>query len=153
MKNKLEIKHALYRACRQQIEQRIDTIEKRLEMIAESLNSETKSSVGDKYETGRAMMQMEEEKSRAQLLEAGKVKQELLKIDPGKQVDRAEPGSLVTTTNGEYYIAVGIGKIRLDDQVYYCISIDSPIGQQLSHKVVGAEIKFNTVKMKILEIH
>lgn len=149
MKDKQDIKQALYRACQQHIAQRIEAIEQKLQLIDESRNSETKNSVGDKYETGRAMLELEEEKGRAQLLEAHKVQQELLKIDPDRQFARAVLGSLVSTTNGEYYLAVGIGRIRLDNKVYYCISMDSPIGQRLRDMGAGAEVEFNGVRMRI----
>ena len=45
-----------------------------------SANEETKSSAGDKYETGRAMAQLEIEKNTAQLAEALKLKQMLKQI-------------------------------------------------------------------------
>ena len=82
MKNKNEIKARLLHACQENIEQRIASIQQVLNSIEESRNNETRSSAGDKYETGRAMMQIEEEKNRHQLFQAYQVMQELSKIDP-----------------------------------------------------------------------
>ena len=52
-----------------------------IESAKESRDNETKSSVGDKYETGRTLMQQEVEKNRVQLNKTELLKQELQKID------------------------------------------------------------------------
>jgi len=152
MKNKFQIKKELYSLCETKTEKRIDTIEKNLKSIAESRNNETKSSVGDKYETGRAMLQIEEENSKTQLSQALQVKNQLRKINWRKESQFVELGSLVTTTNGDYYISIGLGKITLNNQHYYCVSAISPIGQKMMNKQAGDEIEFNGTKMTIREI-
>ena len=152
MKNKNQIKSALYKSCEEYINQRIDTIEQGLISIQESRNNETKSSAGDKFETGRAMMQMEEEKNIKQLSEAIIVKNELLKIKLERTIKRIETGSLVTTDRGEYFISIGIGKVELNGQLYYCVSEQSPIGLALKDKRVGDEIDFNGSNLKIKDI-
>ncbi len=55
-----EIKEQLYNYCMTHINNRINNIEDILRSIKEAKNNETKSSAGDKYETSRAMMQIEE---------------------------------------------------------------------------------------------
>ncbi len=153
MKTKLQIKEALYKACEEDTEKRINVLEQNLKSIAESRNNETKSSVGDKYETGRAMLQIDEENSKTQLLQALRVKNQLSKINWSKESRIVELGSLVVTTNGHYYISIGIGKITLYNQHYYCISAISPIGQKMMNKAVGDEIEFNGTQVIIKEIH
>ena len=148
-----QIKNTLYEVCAKQIAERIATIEQRLEAIAEARDNETKSSVGDKYETGRAMMQLEAEKAGVQLAETRRVKIELEQIDPGKTTETVGPGSLVLTDRGIYFLAVGIGKIKLDGQTYYCISENAPIGRLLLSQKQGAVIGFNDRQIKILEIY
>ena len=151
--NKYEIKERLFQACQADINQRINSIQEVLESIEESRNNETKSSVGDKYETGRSMMQMEEQKGRQQLFQANQVRLELMKIDIKRKLNKVETGSLVETTNGNYFISVGMGKVRLDDVLYYCISSRSPIGIKLMHKEKGDEVEFNGKKIRISGIH
>ena len=153
MKNKFQIKEALYEVCDADTEKRINTIEQSLKSIAEARNNETKSSAGDKYETGRAMLQIEEENSKTQLSQALRVKNQLSKINWSKESRIVELGSLVTTTNGDYYISIGIGKVTLNNQHYYCVSAVSPIGQKMMNKAVGDEIEFNGTKVIIKEIH
>lgn len=152
MKTKLQIKEALYKACEEETEKRINTIEQNLKSIAESRNNETKSSAGDKYETSKAMLQIEEENSKTQLLQALRVKNQLSKINWSKESRIVELGSLVTTTNGDYYISIGLGKTTLNNQHYYCVSAISPIGQKMMNKATGDEFEFNGTKMTIREI-
>ncbi len=151
--NKYEIKEKLFQACQADLEKRINSIQEVLKSIEESRDNETKSSVGDKYETGRSMMQMEEQKSRQQLYQANQVRLELMRIDPQRKSRKVEAGSLVETTNGIYFISVGMGKVRVEDALYYCISSNSPIGMKLMNKVKGDEIEFNGRKIGIKGIY
>ena len=51
----------------QYVNQRADTVHQIIRSNQNALNSETKSSAGDKHETGRAMLQLEMEKASQQL--------------------------------------------------------------------------------------
>jgi len=152
MKETQAIKNALYETCRQHIEQRIEGIRQRLSALAESKRNETKSSVGDKYETGRAMLQIEEQNSHVQLAQALEVKQRLASVKPDKTCEQVEPGSLVITNKGNYFVAIGIGKVVLESKRYFCISMDSPIGLRLRGKKNGEEIVFNENTIVIEEV-
>lgn len=147
-----ELKIAALEHCNTLISKRINTIQDALMRIEESRNNESKSSVGDKYETGRAMMQMEEAKNQAQLTEALKAKKLLDSIKPERKSNRVETGSLVVTDQGIYFIAVGIGKIMIEGQILYAISIDAPIGKALKNKQKGDEIAFGDRQVLILTI-
>ena len=153
MNDHLRIKDILFKKCQTHAATRIQTIEQTLHAIEESRNNETKSSVGDKYETGRAMMQMEEEKMKHQLFQAIQENKELLKIDPQKQSPTVEVGSLVITNKGKYYLSIGLGKVMVEKERYYCVSIQSPIGQQLFQQEVGKAFEFNGSKMVIQDIY
>jgi transcription elongation GreA/GreB family factor len=61
-------------------------------------------------------------------------------------------GSIVKTNIMNFYIATSIGKIELDDAVFYAISVNSPIGQLLINKTVNAQFEFNQNKYIISEI-
>jgi len=138
--------------CLELIEERINGIRKELASIEESRNNETKSSAGDKYETGRAMMQMEEEKSRMQLSKTNQLRLELLEIDPEEEHHMIKVGSLIITASGKYFISIGLGKVKMGDEVYYCISTASPIGQMMRGKTVGDQIKFGEKTIEIKKV-
>jgi hypothetical protein len=146
------VKQTLFKKCLEDIERRINAIEETLASIRESRDNEMKSSAGDKYETGRAMMQIEEDKNRIQLAQALEVKNELQKLDIDKKTMRIENGSLVYTNAGIYFISIGIGKVELEEQLYYCVSRLSPVGQKLIGKRTGDEIEFNGNQIRIVTI-
>ena len=53
----MTIKQQLYKKCQDFLNQRLETIQNTILDIQNALQSETKSSAGDKHETGRAMLQ------------------------------------------------------------------------------------------------
>ena len=64
--------------------------------------------------------------------------------------DRIGFGSLVTTDQGVYFIAIGVGAVNVDGETVYAISIQSPIGQALAGKRVGDEVVFGGKRMRVL---
>ena len=147
--NTPELKQQLYNHCRAAIDERIATIVKRIADLKEAKANETKSSAGDKFETGRAMLQNEEAKARQQLAEANTVSKVLGKLPPTLVPETIGPGSIVTTDKGTYYILVGIGKVPHGGKTYYCVSAGSPVAKALSGKGVGDSWEINGRKGKI----
>ncbi len=134
------------------LDQRIEQAKKAIQTAKESRDNETKSSVGDKYETGRTLMQMEVEKNRVQLNITEKLKAELSKINIHKNFDKVEFGSLVKTNENNYFISAALGKIELADEIYFCISMASPIGKLLHNRRVGNTFVFQGKEVKISDI-
>ncbi|WP_111707123.1 GreA/GreB family elongation factor [Lutibacter citreus] len=151
MKNTKGIKEKLLKECFLFVEKRMETIEKIITSNKNDLLSETKSSAGDKHETGRAMIQLEMEKAGQQLSEVNLMQEILHKIDIKKTSEFGCLGSLIKTTNGTYFLAVSVGQLKVENENYFAVSTQSPIGKQLLGKKVGETIPFN--KVKILEIH
>ena len=145
-------KEKLHQACLLQLTERIADLKNRIAAITESRNSETKSSAGDKYETSRAMMQMEEDKVMAQLELAKQMQSQLRQLDPTVKDDTIRLGSLVKTRARNYYLSIGLGKLVLDKTIYYSISTDSPIGKLLLGNEKGVTIVFNQMKDEVVEV-
>lgn len=138
----MNIKQQLYNACFRFIENRLLTVQNTIAEIQESLTSETKSSAGDKHETGRAMLQLEREKAGNQLAEIVKVKEALSKIDPEKTSEVIGLGSVVYTSQANYYIAISAGELKFENDLIYAISPSTPIGRLLIGKTVGDTLLF-----------
>ncbi len=139
----IKIKQQLFSLCQTYIAQRIATAQEAIQIAQNSANEETKSSAGDKYETGRAMMQLEIEKNIVQLGEAQKLKQVLDQINPEKETTRVQLGSLVITNHGNFYMAISAGQLRVDAETYFAIAPTSPIGIKLTGLSFNAEFPFN----------
>ena len=138
----LSIKQRLFDHCETYIQQKIMAAQNAIDAAQKAANEETKSSVGDKYETGRAMMQLEKEKHAAQLNEGLKLQKVLAQVTPQATPPTVGLGSLVITSQANYYIAISAGKVTLEEQHYFTISLASPIGQALQHLKAGEQIVF-----------
>lgn len=127
-------------------------LKKRSAELQESLGSETKSSAGDKHETGRAMVQLEQEKLGKQLVELDKTKAILQKVDVAKNADKIVLGSLVKTSGADYFIAVSTGVYTNEGTSIFCISPGAPIAQLLLGKEKGDKIVFNGKEIEVLDV-
>src|SRR6202000_1151954 len=105
----IEIKKTLYRMCIEYVQKRMEAAQLAINEAQKASNDDTKSSAGDKYETGREMAQQQTNRHLAQLNEANKLKVALNQISPAVISDEAEPGSLVITDGGNFYIAISAG--------------------------------------------
>lgn len=146
------IKQQLYALCLGYIEERIKNSEQAIQFAQDSANEETKSSSGDKYETGRAMAQLEIEKINTQLNEAKKLKLNLLQLENTVATERVQPGNLVTTNQGKFYISIPAGQFTIDNETYFAISPSSPIAQQLLFSNAGDRFTFNKKEFVIQRI-
>lgn len=135
-----------------QINDHIDELNGMLQEMRLSLEGESKSSAGDKHETSRAMLHLEQEKLSSQLQEALLQQNALHQYEEISDFSEVHPGVLVNTDKGYIYLAVGLGKIKVDDTEVMVISQRSPLGMQMMGKKAGEEVKLNTAVFKILEI-
>ncbi|MCP4975102.1 MAG: 3-oxoacyl-ACP synthase [Maribacter sp.] len=148
-----DLKMSLYQFCQSFIDERSSRVQSQIKELQTALDSETKSSAGDKHETGRAMLQLEREKLGQQLAEVQDLNRVMQKIDVSSKKSAAALGSLVKTTNANYFLAISAGEFKAGDSLNYCISLNTPIGIMLLGKTVGNTINFNGEKIKILQIH
>ena len=129
------------------LSEKIGTLER---MIAETRasNNETKSSMGDKYETSREMVQQEINNIQLQLNENLRAKNslKLITTNPHQTIG---VGSLVETEKGLFYIAVSLGEIIFNEKKIFVISTESPLGKALFGKKKGDEISLNNMKQTI----
>lgn len=147
-----QTKEALLALCQTYVQQRIDTAKQAMQAAQESANSESKSSAGDKYETGRAMAQLERDRHAQLLAEAMKLNQELTRLNIDKKYDIIQPGSLVVTNRGAFFISISAGKLTLSGKDYFAVSAASPIATVLAGKKTGDSATFNKLTYQILNV-
>ncbi len=147
-----EFKKRLHDHCVNLIAERISAIEDEMRSLQSAANEEIKSSAGDKYETGRAMLMLEKERLANQREEAFKTQKVLSEIDPHKKLIKGELGALVRTSRVTYFLSAGIGKIEVEGQTVFAVSLASPIGNVLEKKCSGDEVIFRGQKTKVIEV-
>ena len=144
-----EHKKILFNACVKFVNNRAQTIAAIINSNQKALTSETKSSAGDKHETGRAMLQLEMEKASLQLDGIYTMERILKKINIKDSANIVRLGSLIITNKTNYFIAISAGKITVNNQLYYAISTSSPIGKLLLGKTIGDTFVFNNKTLVI----
>lgn len=148
----IKIKEELLKKCTEVVGIKYETVTKIMASNKKALESETKSSAGDKHETGRAMLQLEMEKASQQFASISLMQEVLQKIEIHKKNKIGKLGSLIYTNQGNYFLAVSIGQITINEDNYFVISPSSPIGKLLLGKKKGDDFSFNGKEFKIKEI-
>jgi len=149
----MNIKEALYEHCLEFVQKRHNAITDTIKQIELSLLSETKSSAGDKHETGRAMLQLEREKAGTQLAEIQKIKETLLKIDITSTQQNIGLGSVIYTQDTNYFIAISAGELKVNNEKFFAISAGTPIGKLLIGKFKGDLVSFRGQKICIINVY
>lgn len=145
-------KSEFFLAALAQLDQKIEQYQQAIADAEEAAANETKSSAGDKYETGRAMMHLEKEKNDSMLQQVLTMKGRLQQIDVEKICSEVGPGALVRTSLGLLFFLESVGKVELDGEKCQVISMQSPIGQVLRGAKAGVHRMFNGRKIEVLEL-
>lgn len=147
MKNNL--KHELYAKCCCFVEERRAKLQHHIAGLQDALASETKSSAGDKHETGRAMLQLEREKAGQQLAIVENLNEALSRIDLTKTSTTIVMGSVVLTSKANYFLAISAGQLAVGAEHFFAISPHTPMGRLLMGKKVGDAVVFNNLEFVI----
>lgn len=132
------------------VAEKIQTLENLIAETRES-NNDTKSSMGDKYETGREMLQQEINNLQIQLNENLKSQQILNNIQPVAHKSVAL-GSFVETEKGKFFIAVSLGEVNFENQKVFIISPESPLAKAMLGKIKNDEFFMNNLRQVIKNV-
>ena len=135
------MKQELKNAIEQVIADKIKYLEHLIDDLRAS-NTETKSSMGDKYETSREMMQQEITRIQNQLSEVLMQQESFFKIGV-KESQIIVDGSYIETSMGNFVIACSLGEIKFENQKIFVLSKQTPLGQLLLGKKIGDVIEMN----------
>ena len=139
----MNLKSKIYSIIEKSLVQKIEQAKSAIASAKETRDNDTKSSAGDKYETGREMMQAEIDKNEAQLSKNLQLINSIKKIDLNRKYDWVEFGSLVETNYGLYFISIANPKITIEQKDIFSVSLASPLGKALFKKQVGDKVMFN----------
>ena len=147
----LSLKTRVHELCIQLVKDKIKLIDNLYLSNKNALDSSTKSSAGDKHETSRAMIHLDQEKLSIQLLELNKSLRILSQINIGEH-SSVKMGSLFKTDHSIFYISIGLGKVSLNGLDVFIMSPVSPLSQRLIGLNQNDSIEFNGITHNILFI-
>jgi hypothetical protein len=124
-----------------------------MEQAQESANNEDKSSAGDKYETGRAMSQIERDNAAYQLSVAVQDLNLLQTIDADRLYGTADNGAVIQTADAVYFIATGLGVVTtLTEGRVIVLSPKAPLSTTLRGKAKGDSFLLNGKTTAITDV-
>jgi transcription elongation GreA/GreB family factor len=135
------------------LRQRMVTAQDAMDQAQEAANSEEKSSAGDKYETGRAMGQLQKEMHGRQLAEYAKEVKALQSIAIDLYCNKGGPGAFVQMAGIAFFVSAGLGRQEVDGKTILFVSPMAPLARALQEKQAGESILFNGVGMAIENIY
>jgi hypothetical protein len=149
----MALKTNLLTLLKARLDERLQTAWAAMQAAQESANSEEKSSAGDKYETARAMGQIERDRHAKQYEVARQERLVLDRIEHQGTPERAALGALLDTTTGWYFLAVSAGAVTVDGVPVIVVSPQSPLGQVLVGKSPGEGFDFRGTKGDVRAIY
>lgn len=131
----------LHQIITQNLQSKIDHFQNLINDLRAS-NNETKSSMGDKYETSREMLQQEIVRIQNQLNETLNQRDFFQKITV-KPSETVVLGSYIETSMGNFCIAISLGEIEFQTKKIFLISQQTPLAQNLLGKKVLDNFEIN----------
>ena len=144
-------KKDLKKAVLVSIQKNTDDLNAQLIELQEASNADTKSSMGDKYETSRESINQSRgllEKQRALLIRGAAIVEQI----PVGLTSTVASGALIKIHLGWIWVAASVGKITCQGQEVQVVSIDSPIIMALKGKRKGESVTFRGQKAEILDV-
>ena len=116
----------------------VEAARKAMEELSASLGKETRSTAGDKHETGRAMVQREMEQAGERLARCEALQSAFIRLDPERVRSEVGPGAIVVSGEARLLIGIGSGPFEVPGLGrFQAISVDAPIACALAGSKAG----------------
>ena len=136
----------------QEVNSHIKANQEAIRQAQEAAKSETKTVASEEPETGKERMQLEIELFGRRLDESVSKKALLHMLNYSKKFTVVEPGALVETSIGYFFICLSADEIEINGTDYCPISLVSPIGQVLKDKQAGQSAEFRGRYIKVIDV-
>ena len=142
----------IYKSTLEALNNKINDLRLILQESYPSMFDDSKSSAGDKHETALAMAQLEQEKLTKQLNILLLQEASMKVIDPTLKHQKITIGSLVETNKGWYYFSISVGQLICQNNAFFALSLEAPLGQIMRGKVAGEQVTFNGMITEIIGV-
>ena len=142
----------VYQSTLEALNNKINDLRLILQESYPSMFDDSKSSAGDKHETALAMAQLEQEKLTKQLNILLLQEASMKVIDPTLKHQKITIGSLVETDKGWYYFSISLGQLICQNNAFFALSLEAPLGQIMRGKVAGEQVTFNGMITEIIGV-
>ncbi len=139
-------------ACIEQVEAKLVRLRSSMSELQQANADNTKSTAGDKHETARAMVHLEQEKLGNQLTIEEGIFNDLQRME-AQPHEQAQFGTLVTTNKGMFLLGAACGKVQLETGFVFGVSMQSPFAKAMLGKKRGekAIVNGNNFSIKLIQ--
>jgi transcription elongation GreA/GreB family factor len=145
-------KKIVLKKCLEILSEKLSEIRAALADLKESVENEDKSTAGDKHDTARAMIHLEQEKLAKQLNSIEEELNNAKRILSNSAFSTVQFGSLVETDLRQYLIGPALGVVKTENASFVAMSPAAPLAQQMLGKRVGDLVEFNGSSQSILTV-
>lgn len=147
----INLKKSLVEYCKNRLELKLKELTVIYQSLIDSIQTDSKSSAGDKHETFKSMMHIEQEKMQTHIKMINQQINTLNQLKIEKK-NRIENGTLIITDTKIFFIAASLGLVNISDQAYFIVSLDSPIIQFMKKQSINTAFTFQSSNYKIIDI-
>jgi hypothetical protein len=144
------LKQKLIEKCLHILNERAENAKKAMEELQQSANEYGLPK--DRYDSFRAQVLRKRDLFAEQYQKTIDEMELIKKINPDKKSEKVEFGSVVITNKQKLFVSVSLGKIELENEVYYAISAQVPIYKAIQNKKAGGKFEFNGNKFEIVKL-
>jgi len=146
----LELKRKLVEECKQQLQKVITNLKTTMDEAQQSANEYGPPK--DRYDSFRMQQLRKKDMFGQQMKKTLDELYALEKIDLKNEMTKAGFGSVVFTGDQKIFISIGLGKLILDNEIYFAISVHVPLSMALAGKQKGDISEINSKKLEIKEV-
>jgi len=150
--DKVNFKNQVFDKIRAELITEVESAAAEMHRVLTAAKEESKSSMGDKYETGRAMAHLELEKLSYQHENKKLMLAALERIQTSLKTT-AQPGAVVETSVGLFFICIQAPELSVLKKKVIPISLQSPLGKTLSGCSSGAKFNLNGREIIVNDIY
>jgi hypothetical protein len=150
---KINLKEQLKAECIRLLELRLQNSRQAMNRAQEAANEEEKSSAGDKYETGRAVSQLDRDMNARQMEEVQRELAIVLATDVKTVYNRVTTGAYISCTAADFFVAAGLGKILVDGKTIIALSPKAPLAIAMQGKGAGQKFIFLNKEFEINTVY
>ena len=146
-------KEKIYQTAIALVKEKINLLKTERKAINDGILEDTKSSAGDKFETGRETMSRDLMTVENQLKQANYEFDELCRFQAIKEASATvQEGSLVQVGTDTYLISVSLGQLVVEGKKLFLLSKNSPLGEILIGKKKNDQVEFRGKSILISEL-
>ena len=145
-----ELKNTILNVCLQTHKRSAETL--LAEMTEAYQNAHDYGTPEDWFDTYKMDMLNKRDAYAIQLQKTLEEIKTLEKIDSSKIYDKVTFGAVVITNSQKFFVSLGLGKIKVENDTFYAISPSVPIYHAMQGMKAGDTFQFRDAVIKILDV-